>query len=266
MLHPTNIPPLWGSAPHRTKLWALLLLLCVATTAVSCHTEPPHEPSLRSIASLRALYRGYPRLVTEECFIEGCVVSDDRYGQFSRRLALQDDTGGIFISIDHPQLYTLHSPGDTLRVNCLGLTIGGYGGSAMLGAEGSGQSEVTPLDMPQWMLHHTALGQGPLPAATHRTIATLGPTDMATRVRICNVEIVEAGERWEDVALLRSFGLIDPTNEGDTLRVWLGKGGDYHNATLPYGVVDVVGVLDYFANDYQLIVASPSAVLEREEK
>lgn len=260
---------MWSKSNHSNKFWrevALLLGIVVATLS-SCSPAIPEEQTTRcTIASLRGLYRGYPRIITEDLVIAGQVVSDDRYGQYRHRLAVQDASGGIFISIDYPELHALHKLGDSIEVDCRGLTIGGYGGSAMLGGPSEGESEVTPLSSAEWLLHYTTLSQGSLPSPKHLSIASIGPEDLATRVRVCSVEIVEAGEMWAEVAEERQVHLVDSHTLTDTLSIRLSNRGDYNDSRIPSGVVDVVGVVDYFSSDYQLLVASPSAVLEREEK
>lgn len=246
-------------------MMGMVLGLLLATLSCCSPTSEEQNPPC-SIASLRGLYRGYPRIISQELMIAGKVVSDDRYGQYRHRLAVQDASGGILIAIDHPELHSLHKMGDSIVVECRGLTIGGYGGSAMLGGPSEGESEVTPLSPAEWMLHHTTLSQGPLPTPKRLRIAAIGPEDMATRVRVCSVEFVEAGKLWSEVTEEREVHLVDSQTPTDTLAARLTNRGDYYDSRLPSGVVDVVGVVDYFSTNYQLLVASPSAVLEGEEK
>lgn len=48
-----------------------------------------------SIAYLKSLCRGVLHPVTEDLWIEGCVVGNDLYGEFPDALVVEDESGGI---------------------------------------------------------------------------------------------------------------------------------------------------------------------------
>lgn len=50
-----------------------------------------------SIAYLKSLCRGVLHPVTEDLWIEGCVVGNDLYGEFPDALVVEDESGGIDI-------------------------------------------------------------------------------------------------------------------------------------------------------------------------
>lgn len=74
-----------------------------------------------SIAYLKSLCRGVLYPVTEDLWIEGCVVGNDLYGEFSDALVVEDESGGIEVLIDAKRLYRTFDAGSTVRVYCLSL-------------------------------------------------------------------------------------------------------------------------------------------------
>ena len=86
-----------------------------------------------SIAYLKSLCRGVLHPVTEDLWIEGCVVGNDLYGEFPDALVVEDESGGIEVLIDAKRLYRTFDSGSTVRVYCNGLALGDYGGKVQLG-------------------------------------------------------------------------------------------------------------------------------------
>ena len=80
-----------------------------------------------SIAYLKSLCRGVLHPVTEDLWIEGCVVGNDLYGEFPDALVVEDESGGIEVLIDAKRLYRTFDSGSTVRVYCNGLALGDYG-------------------------------------------------------------------------------------------------------------------------------------------
>ena len=99
-----------------------------------------------SIAYLKSLCRGVLHPVTEDLWIEGCVVGNDLYGEFPDALVVEDESGGIEVLIDAKRLYRTFDSGSTVRVYCNGLA--GTGRSiSCLGNSPSGRwlQAVSPL-------------------------------------------------------------------------------------------------------------------------
>ena len=76
-----------------------------------------------SIAYLKSLCRGVLHPVTEDLWIEGCVVGNDLYGEFPDALVVEDESGGIEVLIDAKRLYRTFDSGSTVRVYCNGLAL-----------------------------------------------------------------------------------------------------------------------------------------------
>lgn len=224
--------------------------------------QPPQELSVRQIV---ALYEGYPRLITQPIAIEAVVVSSDRFGEFRGRVVVEDSTGGVSFVVDSDALYELHQVGDILRVDCCGLTIGAYGGSVRLGAEGT-TSEVAPLSVARWREHYSTVGVVEEEPYKCVKIGELSPSMLSTRLLLRSVRFVEAGEEWAPQRSNTTRHLVDCASEGDTLDVRLSGRSSFADQIIPEGECSLFGVLDCFNDRYQLILASSEDVLPHSEK
>lgn len=71
--------------------------------------------------------------ITDEIIISGVVVMDDRSGNYYKKFVIQDETGGIEISLDQNNIYNDYPVGRKVYVKCKGLTRTSYGGNPQLG-------------------------------------------------------------------------------------------------------------------------------------
>ena len=111
----------------------LLFVLQACGNASSPEYESGDGTARRvSIAYLKSLCRGVLHPVTEDLWIEGCVVGNDLYGEFPDALVVEDESGGIEVLIDAKRLYRTFDAGSTVRVYCNGLALGDYGGKVQL--------------------------------------------------------------------------------------------------------------------------------------
>ncbi|MBQ6015698.1 MAG: hypothetical protein IJL22_05315 [Bacteroidales bacterium] len=73
--------------------------------------------------------------ITENIWIKGQVVSDDKTGNLYREIYLQDATGGIDLKLGKSSLYSDYKLGQWVYVRCSDLCIGAYNGMPQLGLE-----------------------------------------------------------------------------------------------------------------------------------
>lgn len=215
-----------------------------------------------SIGYLRGLYDGYPQLITDNLVVEGEVISSDRYGAYRYQLALQDTTGGVVVLIDNPTLYADYALGDSVRVECCGLTLGGYGGSVRLGGEPDGDWQVSRLAPQVWAEHSEWVGRSERVCYLERRIATLGPADMGRAVVVRGVRLATEEYDWPEEGVTRSVQVVDEKCPTDTLAVRISGHKSFVGVQLPKGVCDLQGVADYFAGDYQITLLSPNGFKE----
>ena len=241
------------------------ILLTLALFVMGCSSDSD-VPEATSISYLRGLYRGYPTLLHEECYIEGEVISSDRSEEFHHRIVVQDATGGIAFAVDYDALHTLLSVGDRVRVRCGGLTLGSYSHSLRLGRESAEGIEVSDMSLAEWKERFEIVGVSERLHTTHIEIGSLSAPNLSTWVRIEGVRVVEAGEMWADEGVSLTRHLVDIDTPSDTLRVRLSGYSDFWDQKIPLGECQVEGVLDYFSDDYQLVINSPDGVLTENEK
>ncbi len=246
-----------------------MLCLLLATLIVGCN--PSSVPSNQSapnehttIRHLTSLYEGYPLLLTHNPIIEGVVVSNDRFGEFRNKVTIEDSTGGITIMVSSDSLYVFHRVGDVIRVECGGLTLGSYGGAVRLG-EGDSMKEVVPLGIVRWKAHYSQVGKVDTLPYKDLSIGELSAEHLSTRLLLRGVRFVEAGEAWAPEKRDTTRHLVDCRVEGDTLAVRLSGKSHFASTSIPEGECSLFGVLDYFHDHYQLLLASPEDVLVHSE-
>lgn len=122
------------------KLAILLSLFTVGF--VSCtpeFTEPPVKKNVyegkatHTIAQFKSAYNSDFRRIDDNVIIRGIVNATDVSGNIYKKLYLQDETGGIEVSIDATSLYTKYRVGQEIYIECKGLYVGKYGGVLQLG-------------------------------------------------------------------------------------------------------------------------------------
>ncbi|MBO7300645.1 MAG: hypothetical protein J6U53_04460 [Tidjanibacter sp.] len=218
------------------------------------------------VLSMRALtsrYEGYPQTITDRVVVEGEVVSTDRSGENYNRVMVQDPSGGAIFMVDCDTLHLLHSIGDRLRIECRGLTIGGYGRGVRLGLEGEGE-QIKTLTLADWLTRSEMIGVSKELYTNPTTIGTLSAAHLYTRVVIEGVRFEDAGDEWAEESESISRKIVDNIHTTDTLQVRVSGYSEFRGERIPSGVCDVVGVLDYFGNNYQLLLASPDLIFVRE--
>lgn len=229
-----------------------------------CGNNKDEMESTTSIRQLVALYNGYPRLITNNLTIEGVVVSDDRHGEFHNKVVVEDSTGGVTFLVQSNSLFAIHKIGDVLRINCGGLTIGGYGGSVRVGNAGV-HSEVEPLSLARWEEQCRFVGIADSLPYTTTHIGAVSAEHLSTRLLLESVRFVEAGEEWAPSNEPITRHLVDFLSGTDTLDVRLSGKSDFAHKEIPAGECSLFGVLDYFNHRYQLLLASPDEVLSHSE-
>lgn len=235
---------------------ALLLAACDRASDIAYDDSPG---SVRSIADLRALCTGASVPLREEIVIRGTVVGNDRYGEFSKTLVLQDESGGIAIAAEHPSLANDYPFGACVTVYCNGLVLSDYGGKIQLGTMtgeyGAGRIPRSELD--RYIRIYAPATAPPEPALL--SFCDVSSCHIDTYVRFEGVRFACAGS-WCDLdtetgrTVTTERSIIDCT--GRTFRVRTEGTCRYAREPLPSGTGSLTGVIDYFNGKYALRVVN----------
>ncbi len=108
-------------------------------------------------------------VITDNIWIRGQVVSDDRTGNLYREIYLQDATGGIDLKLGKSALYSDYKLGQWVYVLCRDLCIGEYNGMPQLGLEpdstASNEYETSYIDIQAVIDSHVFRGEYDTPVS-----------------------------------------------------------------------------------------------------
>lgn len=244
--------------------WSLIagLFLAMATFSLnSCVDGEFDEPPLNiptvnferntTIADLKASYSGF-RQVEEDIIIRGKVIANDESGNLYKKMEIQDETGGIELSLDKNSLYTEYKVGQTIYVKCKGMYIGDYNGLIQLGYIFNGNIGRLPETFISAHLYRDSL-PGAAPAPLLISMNDLTMDKVSTLVKFNNVLFSEAGTLWApQSADASNRTLLDES--GKSIIVRTSKFANFASDTVPAGTGQVTGVLTVFGTTWQLII------------
>ncbi len=233
-------------------LLALLPAACDRTERIGYEDETRPEATL-TIAHLKTRCEGTHYPIVDETIIRGTITGNNRYGEFSREIIIQDATGGIAIEADYPAADNAYPLGEELIVYCDGLTLYDYGGKIELGKMADGS---TCIPREETALHLRLSGRQPEQlAAKPVRIEELTPAHVDTYVRIDGVRFLESGtwcDRDPETGHYRTTERTLTDATGRTLAVRTSGTALYAGEPLPAGSGSLCGIVDCFGGLYSL--------------
>ena len=136
---------------------------------------------VQSISVLKSLYHDRTTRITQEISIQGHIVANDTAGEFYKEIVVEDDTGGIVLSIDDERLYRTCRLFDFVTINCQGLALGSEGGTLL---DTAGRQFVVRTD------RRCDYARKPLPAGEGTLCGIVEYFNGRYRLRITNHEIL----------------------------------------------------------------------------
>lgn len=254
----------------------LLGLVFMMVAAVSCNEEfdvPPivvphaeHQANM-SIADFKAKYwqdtRNFIDTCKEEVYIHGYVTSSDAAGNIYKYLFIEDETGGIGISIDASSLSTSYRVGQEVVLNMKDKWIGKYNGQYLIGlpewyaAQSVWEAGRLSLETFKSMVEVNGLPKPEMIQATPTKITDFqGKSDRTTilkyngkLIKLQNVKWAEAdGETpYSEADASSNRTLVDEGNNQVT--VVNSNYATFRAAMLPLGSGDVTGILTLTGTD-----------------
>ena len=97
--------------------------------------EDPGLAATTTIAELVAMHTlgDGATEITDDLIIKGTVIADDFTGNWYRSFVIQDETGGVTVSIDQTESYFLYPIGREVHVKLRGLSLDDYNNLVQLG-------------------------------------------------------------------------------------------------------------------------------------
>ncbi len=206
--------------------------------------------------------------------IKGRVISSDYAGNVFKKLIICDGTAALAMSINQYNLYLTHRVGQELVIDLTGMYAGKYAGCFQLGFPSwyaNGNTWQTSFMAPELFNSHCELNGFPEEDAPEvqpvliENFSSIGssPAELqqwqSRLVRINNVKFANAGVEGEKLCANYKTSVSAEQNQalnvGDTqLTVRTSGYCNFWNTPLPESEFDIVGILDYYNGNWQLIL------------
>lgn len=242
---------------------ALYISLILGLVACGREDDTAHY-DYQSITSLwRYAGRGTV-LITDDIYLCGVVVANDRFGELARAVVVEDESGGVVVEVDmddtqhHFPLYS------RVVIRCAGLRLGSIGPKLLLGAEPMGDYPVDRIPATKVGNHICVLEENNnTPTHRQRRVAELGYCDVLRSISVANLCIVdeERYSMWADQDTLTGrccTSLRHFCQEGDTLRVVVDANCSYALEDIPATIIGLSGILDWYGDDMALRIVNHS--------
>ncbi|MBO7281771.1 MAG: hypothetical protein J6U73_00015 [Alistipes sp.] len=235
---------------RRIALYISLLL-----GAIGCSGSEDIGGNYHSIASLWSYVRRGTVQITEDIYLCGYVVANDKFGELNRAIVVADDSAGVVIEIDMDGIEYCYPLYSKVQIRCSGLWLGTIGPKLMLGAEPIGDFVVDRVPSSRVSNYITLLPENSdTPTFRRRRVAELGYRDMLNYIVVENLRLVDSehGVCWTDndpatglpITTVRHF-----CQGGDTLRVVTAAESQYATEYIPTSSIFISGILDWYDGD-----------------
>lgn len=217
-----------------------------------CIIETPETGSAISIQQLLNEYSGE---ITEDIYIEGTVISSDEFGNFYKKLIIQDTTAGIAINLNATGLNSSYPVGRNIYVLLKGLYINNFGEIS-----GNEDGDRIPVSLMTQYIKKGACFTGLKPDTV--AISDLDASYVNKLVTILGVEIEGAhnGITYADAATQSTVNL-NITDCQTTILLRTSGYAQFAADTVPKGNGSITGVFNIFGSDNQLFIRGTEDVV-----
>ncbi len=210
--------------------------------------------------------------------IHGTVISSDEEGNVFKSLIIQDETAALAFSIDRYNLYLNYRRGQEIVLDVTGMDIGKYSNLQQIGRKSWYEDQNTyqvQFMAPETFKNVAELNGMPdladIDTLTVNNFGELPQTPDGLRywqsrlVRFKNVYFEDAGKRklsvWHTkVNEEQNTTIID--RNGSPMTVRTSGYCTFFNTTLPEGNLDIVGILSYFNENWQIILLDGDGLIK----
>ena len=251
----------------------MLLMLVVTTGCKEDFDNPPmvvpratHTPNT-TIAELKAKYwqdgRNFCDTIKEDIVIRGWFSGNDASGNLYKVMYIQDETGGIGISLDASSLATNYRVGQELVLNMKDRWIGKYNGQYLLGypewyaAQSVWEAGRMQLEVFQEFCEFNGLPvSGQVKPIDCRITDFQGKSDKETQLKYSGQLVKIQDLTWDGADGVLAFSEPDATTnrtvhdaEGNQLIVRNSNYADFHSDPLPVTQGNLTGILVLTGSD-----------------
>ena len=246
----------------------IALLCSLIITIVGCSDNLPDDyiSGYVSVSYLRSCLRQSTTLITDDIYLSGVIIANDKYGELTKTVVVSDDSGGVAIDLDIEDIEARYPLFSSVRVRCSGLWLGSVGAKLVLGAEPTGEYIVDRIAEDRVYNHLFVTTINGTPAPRRKSISELEYSDVMSMVIVDNLTPIaeEHGLRWTDIDLQsgRAVTAVRHLTDGqDTLRVVTTKDCQYAKESIPTLPMRLYGVLDWYGGDMALRVINHGIVI-----
>ena len=261
----------------KNYLWLILM----AVMAVGCNEDfdiPPlvmpqatHTPNM-TIAEFKAKYwndaRNFCDTIKDDVVIHGRISANDESGNIYKYLFIQDETGGIGLSIDASSLGSTYRVGQEVVLNMKNRWIGKYNGQYLIGvpewyaAQQVWEAGRMPLEMLKEFVELNGLpNANEVKPVTINISDVLGKGDRETQLKYQGQLVKILNVKWDGADGEKPFSEPDATTNrtitdenGQSLTVANSNYADFRAEPMPLGNGDVVGILQMTGSDQWKLV------------
>ena len=224
--------------------------------------QPDPSATTKTVADVKALYKGGLTQITENAVLNAVVVGNDASGNLYKYIYVEDATGGIKININATDLYLdrRYQIGRTLAVSLKNLYINDKNGELQLGGLYQGNvGQVEQVDTYKFF-HRTDKGIVAV-KPTVKTIETLSKEDVGRYITIKNVQVSDAdlGKTYSNGTTTTNRTIVDCAGNSIILRT--SGYADFGTRDFPFpassteldlGKGDLTGILTIYDGVYQM--------------
>ncbi|MDR1809392.1 MAG: DUF6359 domain-containing protein [Prevotella sp.] len=241
-------------------------VLLVSVLAVACDEREYDIPSIAetgpvytgdsanyTIKQLKDTYSSdTPTEIEDNLILKAYVTANDESGNLYKQLYIQDETGGIQLSIDKSGLSSAFKVGQEVFVLLKGLYVGKYGGVSQIGKPGD--SGIGRMSADELELHVFRNGLPKIANAAPETVtlATAETTEYIGRlIRIENLTFNNAGKGIFAPQGTSAQSEVAKDKDGKTIEVRTSSYANFAGDSLPEGPVTLTGIMGKYNSTWQ---------------
>ena len=231
---------------------------------------------LKSKFSTEVSTEGQYKQITEPMQIKAVVTANDIQGNMYNEIAVQDETGAIFIGIAQGGVFGYLPEGTEILVELNGLYIGNYRKSPTIGTPYNKDGDISVSRMPRalWLEHFTYTGQkktitpevfstswnintdaGKLCTIKNVTIKKGGYYNTDTKQYVDPYEFVKGESAYShpDYSTSWYFNEFSDEQTGG-VQLYTSNYADFAAMKLPTGKMNLTGVIKRYRDQWELIL------------